>query len=173
MKPTLTNLLGLGVLGLWGCAATPPPVTLEADPGAATGLAGRWEGEYRSPETGRSGSILFELNAAGDSAVGDVIMIPAGYDRPLRPARPGDPDPSIRTPRETPEALRIAFVRARGDRVSGELAPYRDPECGCTLRTTFVGEIRADTISGTYESLHLQSGHVSAGTWRAQRTRTP
>lgn len=172
VKGTLANLLGVALLGTWGCAATPPPVTLAVEPAAAAVLAGRWEGEYRSTESGRSGSILFELNAAGDSAVGDVIMIPAGYDRAIRPARP-DGDPSPRTPRESPEALRIAFVRAAAGRVSGALEPYRDAECGCLLRTAFVGTIRGDTISGTFESLHRQSGYVAAGVWRVQRTRRP
>jgi len=41
------------------------------------GLTGEWAGDYSSVESGRSGSISFTLRAAGDSAFGDVVMIPS------------------------------------------------------------------------------------------------
>ena len=162
----------VAILGAWlvvSCAVAPPPVPLTADPGSATVLAGRWEGEYWSPGAERSGSILFELNAAGDSAVGEVLMVPAGYDRPLRPVHPGDPVTG-RAP-ESVRVLRIAFVRLVSDRVSGVLEPYRDPECGCVLRTTFSGGLNGDLITGAYESQHLDCGKVVTGEWRVERTR--
>lgn len=151
------------------CSVAPPPVTLSADPGSAAALAGRWDGEYWSRDAERSGSILFELNAAGDSAVGEVLMVPAGYDRPLRPVHPGDPVTG-RAP-ESVRVLRIAFVRLVSDRVSGVLEPYRDPECGCVLRTTFSGGLNGDLITGAYESQHLDCGKVVTGEWRVERTR--
>jgi len=156
---------------LAACAIAPPPVPLSADPGSPAALAGRWDGEYWSREAERSGSIRFELNATGDSAVGEVVMVPSGYDRPVGPVRAGD-----RVTGGVPEplrALRIAFVRVSGDQVSGVLEPYQDPECGCVLRTTFSGRLTGDVISGTYESCHYDCGKVVTGEWRVQRTRRP
>ena len=41
-------------------------------------------------------------------------------------------------------------MRVQGDRVSGTLAPYADPETGKKLFTTFDGRIAGDTIAGTF-----------------------
>jgi len=130
-------------------------------------LAGEWFGEYSSVESGRSGSITFRLIAGSDTATGDVIMSPrynarpqTGEAQPTGPATPG-----------TIQALSINFVRVTGGQVSGSLAPYTDPTCGCTLRTTFVGRLRADTLAGTYTSLHEQSREVQRGQWQVVRQR--
>ena len=72
-SPALATLL---MLALTACGAARAPVPLvgaSADVGA---LTGEWAGEYSSAESGRSGSISFTLRAAGDSAFGDVVMIP-------------------------------------------------------------------------------------------------
>src|SRR5213594_3683134 len=118
-SPTLPTLL---VLALTACGASRAPVPLvgaSADVGA---LTGEWAGEYSSVESGRSGSISFTLRAAGDSAVGDVIMIPAGWGRPLAPWRQDAPPSGARQP--TPEVLTINFVRVQAGHVTGTLAPY-------------------------------------------------
>jgi hypothetical protein len=48
------------------------------------------------------------------------------------------------------EPLRIRFVRVAGGGVSGTLAPYTDPVCGCKLVTTFEGSFTGpNTIEGT------------------------
>ena len=77
----------------------------------------------------------------------------------------GQPTPQ---PTTTP-ALTIRFVRVSGGQVSGALAPYTDPNCGCTLHTTFVGRLRADTLEGTYSSLHEQTRETQKGRWRVVR----
>jgi len=108
---------------------------------------------------------MFKLIAGSDTATGDVIMSPrhnarpqSGEVQPTGPATPG-----------TIQALSINFVRVTGGQVSGSLAPYTDPTCGCTLRTTFVGRLRADTLAGTYTSLHEQSREVQRGQWHVVR----
>src|SRR6266566_2659973 len=94
-------------------------------------LEGQWDGSYSSAATGRSGSISFTLTATGDSAFGDVVMIPRGLGRPLQAwnnaAAPADAAP----PR--PAVLTINFVRVAAGRVTGTLAPYADPETGVQL----------------------------------------
>jgi len=152
-----------------GChAAAPAPVRLTGDPTSLQRLAGEWSGSYQSAATGRSGSIVFTLTAADTSARGDVVMVPRGGDQPLRPAGPGQFTPDSAA---TPQVLVIRFVQAAGDSVSGLLAPYTDPECGCTVTTTFTGRLEGDRIRGTFVSLHALHGSEYTGTWEVHRRR--
>ncbi len=148
------------------CAARQPPVPVVGPVRDVAALAGEWAGEYSSRETGRSGSISFVLDARGDTAYGDVIMIPRGLGQPLTAWRNEAPSA---TERPHPEALTISFVRVQGNEVSGVLAPYRDPECGCALNTRFVGWLAGDTISGTYFSHHERSEAEAQGRWKVVR----
>ena len=148
------------------CAAnqTPVPVVGHADDLAA--LAGEWSGEYSSTESGRSGSISFTLRSATDSAFGDVVMIPAEWGQPLLPWR-GEAAPSA-AQRPMTEVLTINFVRVEAGRVNGTLTPYADPRTGERLLTTFVGDLRGNSIAGTYTT-RLPSGGTQTGRWSAQR----
>src|SRR5215208_4481133 len=73
------------IVGSLACASKPTPITITGDSGDRASLAGKWTGEYESPATGRSGSIVFNLSPAGDAANGDVVMIPRGYGKALIP----------------------------------------------------------------------------------------
>lgn len=121
-------------------------------------LAGRWSGEYWSAGSGRSGSIQFDLEAGADTAHGTVLMIPS--DRLHEHAGTGHP---------ATELIGISFVGVRRGRVEGRLEPYNDPDCGCTLQTRFEGMMRADTITGTFTSLHVEGGALVNGNWRVAR----
>lgn len=148
---------------LAGCGGrqTPVPVVgLEAD---ISQLTGEWYGEYSSVESGRSGSIEFKLLAGSDSATGQVIMTPQWV------MRQGGNMPQGPTTQPLSQPLTISFVRVSGGQVSGALEPYPDPNCGCTLHTTFVGRLRGDTLQGTYSSLHEQTRDVQKGRWRVVR----
>lgn len=132
-------------------------------------IAGEWRGSYESGETGRSGSILFTLSASGDSASGDVIMVPRTTGVALGPetmsgvSAPG-PDRGSRV-------LTIRFVRAEGSQVRGALDPYEDPECRCTVLTTFAGRLEGDRIRGTFHTTGRPLGAGVTGTWSVRRTR--
>ena len=132
---------------LAGCSANPTPVPVQASAADREHLEGRWEGTYESRETGRSGSIVFNLDAGRDTASGDVVMVPAERDRRAYTA-----DRSLPTaPQTAPaEVIPIRFVRVRGDRVMGRLESYRAPECDCQATTTFAGRREGDRITGTY-----------------------
>ena len=145
-------------LSLAACAANPSPVVVQGPAQDVSALAGEWRGEYWSAESGRSGSILFQMEAGRDTAYGDVLMIPAGQVH----AHADERHPPS-------EFIGIRFVRVLGDRVRGLLDAYRDPVCGCRLETSFEGQLRADTIAGTYQSRHLEGGDVQHGHWRVVR----
>lgn len=150
------------------CAANPSPVHVAGAPGELAMLTGKWVGEYVSVETGRSGSISFTLRAGTDTATGDVVMIP----RPLPPTTSDVPKPVGVVP-PTPRLLPISFVRVSARVVSGTLAPYPSPDCGCTLSTVFRGTLGADRIEGTFVTSH--SDHMAPqqkGTWWVARKST-
>ena len=162
-SPTLSTLL---VLALTACGASRAPVPLvgaSADIGA---LTGDWAGDYSSAESGRSGSISFTLRATGDSAFGDVVMIPTAWGRPLVPWRQENATGANQAPAST--VLTIRFVRVEHGHVSGTLDPYADPQTGVRLLTTFSGELSGKTIAGTYTT-RLPSGETQTGRWTVQR----
>lgn len=153
--------------GTIGCASKPIPVPLA--PGSdASALVGEWTGEYTSHEAQRSGSIEFSLRAGADTAYGSVIMVPRPtVDPSVRPdqiqALPMKGSPS--------QVLTIRFVRVEGNQVMGRLDPYKDPDCGCQLTTTFRGTFKdANTIEGTFDSQGNGFDRVSSsGKWKVSR----
>jgi hypothetical protein len=158
----MSNRLGLSVLVLLAACSTPPgnPIPVRGD---AQVLAGRWAGEYSNNDNGRSGSILFTLEAGADSAMGDVLMIPnwpgpnyiSQYVPPEEPAR-------------YPPPLHIQLVRVFGHQVAGQLTPYRDPDCGCMVTTIFSGRLVGDRLDGVFHTYH-PDGRTTIGEWRALR----
>lgn len=151
-----------GVLA--GCAANPSPVPVQASAADREYLAGRWEGTYESQETGRSGSIVFNLDAGRDTASGDVVMIPAERDRAGYRADRTLP----RAPQMAPaEVIPIRFVRVQGERVMGRLESYRAPECDCPATTTFSGRREGNRISGTYVT-EGEGLRRSRGRWQVE-----
>jgi hypothetical protein len=165
VRITLTPIVTL--LALTACGASRSPVPVVGTSNDLSALAGEWAGDYSSAESGRSGSISFTLRSASDSAFGDVTMIPAGLGRPLQPWRGGDnmTGASQVAPSTT---LTIRFVRVQAGHVSGTLDPYADPQNGQRLLTTFTGEVKGNTIDGTYTT-RLPSGETQSGRWTVQR----
>jgi hypothetical protein len=162
----LSTLLPLVAFTLSACGASRTPVPLVGASSDVSSLTGEWAGEYSSGESGRSGSISFTLRAAGDSAFGDVVMVPSGLGRPVKPYSE-QPVAGSNAPSPT-TVLTIRFVRVEQGRVSGTLDAYADPQTGERLFTTFTGELKGNTIEGTY-STRLQSGITQTGRWSVQK----
>lgn len=165
----MTRILYSAALLLMGVACAPviSRTPVHGSASAISRLAGEWSGDYSSTESGRSGAIQFRLRAGADTAEGDVIMTPRQ-----------DPNASDVMARSLPTlpytavspAITIRFVAVGGDQVSGELDPYRDPECGCALKTTFSGQVRGNVIEGTFQSQGDGFHHLPAnGKWRVTR----
>ncbi|MGH7731784.1 MAG: hypothetical protein ACRENJ_11115 [Candidatus Eiseniibacteriota bacterium] len=166
--------LGVGVLAVLSvvvgaCATVPTPVPVAGDAAGLGQLTGEWGGDYQGQSNGRSGSIVFRLEAGADTAYGDVVMIPRERRESRLPVQ--DPSAGLPTPRMV-EVLTIAFVRATGGGLSGRLTPYRDPDCDCVLDTRFQGRIRGDVIEGTYTSTPAGGGATQTGTWKVTRKKT-
>lgn len=147
------------------CHATAPSVQVLAQRADLASLVGDWVGEYSSAESGRSGSIVFNLAAGADSAAGDVVMTPRGSGEPLSANVP----PGGGAMRPTPQPLRIRFVRLESGAVSGTLEPYRDPELGILLSTVFTGTLDGDQIRGTFTTSGGELSRAQHGEWHATR----
>lgn len=149
------------------CSSAPShPVPVVGAPGDVAALAGEWDGSYEADDGSRAGSIDFHLRAGKDTAIGDVLMIPRDWGRPLEAYDHPAGAVGEGTP---PRTLIIRFVRVVGDEVSGRLDPYRDPECGCRLQTTFRGRLRENVLEGDYQTYHEEGGRTVTGKWRAER----
>lgn len=159
-----SGIVSLIACALAACGGTSPPIPVHGD---VSKLQGQWVGEYSSSESGRSGSIVFTLQAGSDTATGDVVMVPAEMN-----ARPFgfEQNPGMRPPGYQPQALSIRFVQISGSQLIGELDPYRDPACGCQLSTTFTGKLDGNVLEGTYLSYHKEMRETTQGRWRATRT---
>jgi hypothetical protein len=139
------------------CASLPDPVPVFGDIDDVSALVGEWSGEYDGA-AGRTGSIVFDLRSTTAAARGDVVMIPRSSGR--LPARQ---DAGSHVEPIAGQVISISSLRVSGGEISGTLAPYTDPDCGCTVRTTFTGRLNGDTIDGTFVT--LGAGREQSGRW--------
>ena len=163
---SVKTLISISLLGLVvsACARNPVPVV-----GASydlSGLKGEWVGGYYSTETGRRGEIMFTFELDADTAFGEVVMIAERIGDEYRPYMPefmaAEMGPYT-------EGLKISLVEVEGNQVTGKLASHRDPDCGCTLETTFKGWVRGNEIYGSFTSHHLEMNHTVTGAWSVKR----
>src|SRR6266446_6286488 len=106
------------------------------------------------------------VGASGDTAFGDVVMVPRGWGRALVPWN--QPSVAGSGQAQASTVLTIRFVRVERGHVSGTLDPYAEPQTGERLFTTFTGELNGNTIAGTYTT-RLPSGETQSGRWSVQR----
>lgn len=169
MKPKLSGsyirwiLLVLTALVLSACAYNSPPVEVVGNKKDLSMMKGDWRGEYSSSESGRKGNIIFTLSADSDTAHGDIMMY-AHSDELVYSEENKDLGKPI-----LPAVLTIRFVQIRKGWVTGMLDPYRDPECGCILETTFIGKLKGATIEGTYSTQGVEHDLVQEGSWFVKR----
>jgi hypothetical protein len=127
-------------------------------------LVGEWSGEYTSTVAHRSGTIWFKLDAARDTAYGDVLMIPREPTTTM--TYPTAPDEW----KDRSRVLTIKFVRVEGQLVTGAIDPYESPDDGALLLTVFRGTVKGDRVEGEFMILDAsQDRQPQQGTWWAKR----
>lgn len=169
MRKAVFPALALVAWALSGCttASPAPAVPVKGSGSARARLVGRWEGEYRSADTGRTGTIVFEFS--GSVGRGDVLMMPAGSKEPIRPAHPEKTEGAEDTLLKL-QVLHIRLIETSEEALSGLLDTYVDPDCLCEIQTSFNGVIRGDRIEGSFTSRPVVSGGPEAtGRWFVTR----
>lgn len=162
------SLLALA-LSASACGWRRTPVPIVSESGSAALLVGKWSGDYSSKETGRNGSITFDLVSEKDTAYCDVVMTPRPtFGQVIMDGRQGVPTTVGLTPTEP---LTVRFIRLGDQKVTGTLAPYIDPECGCRVSTIFEGKFTdANTIEGTFVTRGADmTRRQSGGIWKVKR----
>jgi hypothetical protein len=145
------------------CAWKSTPVVMLGPADDISALAGEWSGEYRSDAAQRSGTIWFKLDAARDTAFGDVLMIPRDRMMPPQPSAP-------EVWRDHTQVLTIKFVRVEGGQLTGAIDPYPSPEDGTLLLTVFRGALKGDRVEGEFMILDsVNDRPPRQGTWWARR----
>lgn len=152
------------LLAVMACQSIPETVPLVGSPMDVSSLVGEWNGEYDGGASGRSGSIVFVLRSATDTAHGDVLMIPRAHGE-----NAGADTRHGQLQLHSNQVLKIAFVRVANGEVTGTLDPYTDPDCNCTVQTTFTGRLRDNTIEGTFVTRGSQLPREQTGRWRVTR----
>jgi hypothetical protein len=142
-------ILGL-FIGLSACATTSaPPVRVKGGDVDLMTVAGKWYGVYQGKESGRKGSIHFELVKGTRYAEGKVVM---NADKP-----------ALAT------SLKINFVAIGAKKIKGTIGPYTDPTCKCKVVTEFIGHHRGNKMSGTFTTKVQGKPTTQTGTWNAVR----
>lgn len=137
------------------CGASSASVPVKGAETDVAMLAGKWEGSYEGTDSGRRGSIHFDLTLGHHTAEGHVLM-GAGAGAGAGGAA-------------TPVPLQIKFVAVAGGGVSGKIAPYTDPGCSCTVETEFTGRVDGESMAGTFVTTGASLPAPQSGTWTAQR----
>ena len=177
MKLKRLPVFALAAFAAASCSSNPPNPAPEIPVEAAgkadlSALVGKWTGVYMSADTGRDGSIVFELKSGGKTmAQGDVLMWPRGSKNPIAPSEAKAlPEDQLKT---MPQILNINFVQSEGGYVTGTMDPYTDPDCNCQVHTTFGGSIDGDVIVGEFTIERIdQPGKKAKGSWKVTRQKS-
>jgi hypothetical protein len=145
------------------CTWKSTPVLMLGPADDISALAGEWTGEYRSDVAQRSGTIWFKLDAARDTAFGDVLMI--ARERAMMSPQPSAPE----VWRDRTQILTIKFVRVEAGLVTGAIDPYPSPEDGTMLLTVFRGALKGDRVEGEFMILDSRNPVPQQGLWWAKR----
>ena len=157
-----------------GCGTLPPPPTqFSIPPVDVQPLVGDWRGDYVADGPGaRHGSLTFTLVSGTSDAYGTITMSAAGADRAFERYRS---EQIVSTSTDTAprvELPAVQFVRLEGSNVSGTIDAYIDPECQCPAIMTLAGELRGDTIDGTFRATYDGRKPDLTGKWSVRRGTT-
>lgn len=165
MRPALVRGLVLGCLAGCNPVSPPAPVKLEGTPADIRRIAGTWQGEFQSDQTHRVGKIFLDLRADSDTAYGKIT-----FDRVVPITTCSDMSrPQASSSVVVPVVLRLGGLATSGRGVGGWIRPYRDPDLACWMDTWFEGQLRRDSLRGTFYSPRTDIDTVRAGTWWAAR----
>lgn len=164
MNRTIVFTLALAMTST-ACARSTPGIEMRSSDFDLEPLVGQWRGGFVSNVPGRSGTIAFTLRAGESAASGNVVL----FQRPDSLLTPEERALLSNVPERT--VLKIHFLRKEGGSVNGALDPYHDPECDCTVTSTFQGTFtNPTTIEGNYTTVRAKPGtDIIRGRWKVTR----
>jgi len=139
------GFVGLVFVLTAACGGAVQQIELKGKNDELVKLAGDWEGKFEGIDSGRSGKITFSFELGRHTAEGEVLMDPA-----LAP-------------------LKVSFVRVKGSAVMGQLEPYTDPRCKCTVQTEFLGTVEGNMVDGSFTTRPIDGGPEQHGNWSMSR----
>lgn len=143
----LTGTCGVVTLAATACGGGNQQVEVKGKDIEMAKLVGDWEGDYQGTDSGRSGAVKFSLELGRHTAEGKVFM---GGDTPLD----------------------VQFIQVDGGQLQGTIAPYVDPALGVEVKTSFLGTLEGDSISGMFTTEIKEKGLVQTGKWQVTRKPT-
>jgi hypothetical protein len=167
MKRAIVLTLAMLATAPTACARSTPGIQLRSSDFDLDPLVGQWRGNFISTQPGRTGTIAFTLRAGESAAAGNVVL----FQKPDSLLTPEEREALANVPERT--VLKITFLRKEGGDVNGALDPYHDPECDCTVTTTFQGKFtNSSTIEGGYTTVRAKPGSdIIRGNWKVTRTK--
>jgi hypothetical protein len=165
--PIRTWCLTLSLLAACNPFVQPAPVRMQGESTDIRRLAGTWRGEFHNAQTGRVGTIFFDLRADSDTAYGNVTfnrVVPVAGCTDM--ARPQASSSIV-----IPVVLRFGALATSGGSLGGWLEAYRDPDLSCWMDTWFEGRLVRDTLAGSFFSRRTDADTIRQGTWWAARIR--
>jgi hypothetical protein len=165
MKRTIALTLAVAAATSTACARSTPGIEMRSTDFDLDPLVGQWRGSFVSSQPGRTGTIAFTLRAGESAASGSVVL----FQKPDSMLTAEERELMANVPERT--VLKIHFVRKQGGSVNGALDPYQDPECGCTVTSTFQGTFTdPTTIEGEYTTVRAKPGtDIIRGRWKVTR----
>jgi hypothetical protein len=116
-------------------------------------LAGKWVGTYEGIESGRKGTIQFDLTQGSTYAEGKVVM------------NADDPAKATTVPIKLIEAAEKGMVK-------GTVGPYLEPALKVQVETEFLGARKGDVITGTFTTRAVGSADKGqTGKWKVTKQR--
>jgi hypothetical protein len=160
----------VALAGILSCRMAPSsgPIPVQGETLEVRRLSGDWVGRYWSKDTGRHGTIRFNLPEQADTGHGEVEITFSPALRMLQDNEVNKAEPKPCT------ILDITVVQVEGERVRGTIAPYWDPDCDCRARTVFDGKLSGDRVSGTFSIQRASTDRrLLTGEWEAVRKEVP
>lgn len=148
MVRTLSLVAVLSLLG--ACASSMSSVPVRGDDRDVARMVGEWKGEFEGANNERRGTIKMILELGRHTAAAQVTMVGATADG-------------------SDLKLKVEYLRIEDGAVIGEIEPYDDAACGCTVETRFEGVLSGDFMIGTYLARMTGTGQELTGQWSAER----
>lgn len=144
-----TGIAALALVLVAGCGSSMQSVEVNGKKADINQLAGSWQGELAGASNEQA-NVAIAVSVNRRDAY--KAMIRATID-----------DAS------NPKPLKVVAFRVDSQEIAGTLAPYIDPVCMCTARTTFTGKILGDVVHGTFVTHMPTLEKKRTGTWSMLR----